>query len=245
MLRASVYHNKQVDTSFSYNEHLPPKPGKNLNVLSDLSCMIIILKVLMFQTTATDRYCQYCDRGYKSVKSLRAHMRHAHFLAQEPYCDRCLALSHLFFDGHAPGKWYHRSSILLSEPNRWSGFLFDRSHYERFIRRKKVWAKLPQLYGKVIGCWCELECHCQVSVLKRLVQEKMKEDFPHVKEEDVAELKQCYKLKDSERNLIKMSLECLKAKAKINQERNYLEPWRRCVDPTAKIRELQSHLTDE
>lgn len=142
-------------------------------------------------------------------------------------------------------KWYHRSSILLSEPNRWSGFLFDRSHYEKFIRRKKVWAKLPQLYGKVIGCWCELECHCQVSVLKRLVQEKMKEDFPHVKEEDVAELKQCYKLKDSERNLIKMSLECLKAKAKINQERNYLEPWRRCVDPTAKIRELQSHLTDE
>lgn len=118
MLRASVCHNKQVDTSFSYKEHLPPKPGKNLNVLSDLSCMIIILKVLMFQTTATDRYCQYCDRGYKSVKSLRAHMRHAHFLAQEPYCDRCLALSHLFFDGHAPG-------MILEQIPR---FIIEESH---------------------------------------------------------------------------------------------------------------------
>ncbi len=103
-----------------------------------------------------------------------------------------------------------------------------------------MWCKLPQLYGAIIGCWCPLKCHCQVSVLIRLVREKMREDFPHVKEEDVAELKQRYSLSKSERNLLSISLECLERKA--DKERNNLKQWNRCAD---KIRELQSYLTNK
>lgn len=137
-------------------------------------------------------------------------------------------------------KWFHRPSCYLKQPNRWSGFLFSRKRYTRFIRSKQMWCKLPQLYGAIIGCWCPLKCHCQVSVLIRLVREKMREDFPHVKEEDVAELKQRYSLSKSERNLLSISLECYERKA--DQERNNLKQWNRCAD---KIRELQSYLTNK
>ena len=106
-----------------------------------------------------------------------------------------------------------------------------------------MWSKLPQLYGKVIACWCELKCHCQASVLIRLLRERMKEDFPHVKEEDVAELKQRYCLSKSERNLLSISLQCLERKA--DKERNNVKQWNRCADPITKIRELQSYLANK
>lgn len=140
-------------------------------------------------------------------------------------------------------KWFHRPSCYLNEPNRWSGFLFSRKRYTRFIRRKQMWSKLPQLYGKVIGCWCQLKCHCQASVLIRLVRERMKEDFPHVKEEDVAEMRQRYSLSKSECNLLSISLRCLEHKA--DQERKNLKQRNRCADPITKIRELQSYLANK
>lgn len=42
--------------------------------------------------------------------------------------------------------------------------------YENHIRAK-LWGSLPELHGKILGCWCVPDSPCHGQVLQRLVRE--------------------------------------------------------------------------
>ena len=98
-------------------------------------------------------------------------------------------------------KWFHRAS-LLEFPTHGGGYLFNSAKYEKFICSKRMWTQLPQLYGRIIGCQCAAKCCCQVSVLKWLLQQRMKKDFPYVEEKRYGELKQQYSLNGVEKSIL-------------------------------------------
>lgn len=112
---------------------------------------------------------------------------------------------------HHPGryadedsKWFYRDCLVDVVPSALGAKMLDsfcKVKYEEFIR-SKLWDEIPELYGKIIGCWCVCSCRCQVSVLRRLVRERIKHDFADVDETKYQELKLKYALSKEEMKIL-------------------------------------------
>ena len=110
---------------------------------------------------------------------------------------------------HHPGryadeesKWLDRECLLeFSMPGADILNSFSKTKYEEFIR-SKMWDEIPELYGKIIACWCIRHCSCQVSVLRKLVCERIRKDFLDVGEEKFKELKLEYALSKKEMDIL-------------------------------------------
>lgn len=142
-------------------------------------------------------------------------------------------------------KWFHRPSLL-----GWStreSFLFDAEKYEQYIKSRKMWKQLPELYGRIIACWCKVECcSCQVSALKRFLQQRIKEDFPHVDEERYVLLKQRYALSQRELKLFRCCLQHpIMTYSKICELKQHFatDDWEKCGlgKKKMKVLEAKSH----